>query len=148
MKAYKAGLPVPEISDEEAKLLYEANKDSTHAVTPPPIDTTAAAAEDVTDSSDDTTSSDDESPAPVVKEPSPVPAKKQRVGKDASKKKLLAAEPEPVLDPLLRATEKKKPGKKAKAPAAEAIKPEASVVSPPKTGEKQKKKKRKSAAAE
>lgn len=151
MKAYKAGLPVPEISDVEAKLLYEASKDSANNALSPPADTVAdVTGETGSDSSTVSSSSEDESPAPVLKEPSPVPTKKQKASKDASKKKALAAEPEPILDPLLRATEKKKSSKKAKtsAPAVEAVRPEPPAVSMPKASEKQKKKKRKNAASE
>lgn len=146
MKAYKAGQTLPVISDGEAKRLYEQNK---QAGTLPSTtqSETVHVAEEESDSSEDT-SSEEELDEPA-KAPSPVPAaKKQRVGKEATKKKPAVIEPEPVLDPALRSPEKKKGGKKtskAAEVAAEARKAAAEAAAPPpKADEKQKKKKRKS----
>lgn len=146
MKAYKAGQTLPVISDGDAKRLYEQNKQAGTLPGTTQLET-AHVAEEESDSSEDT-SSDEELDEPA-KAPSPVPAaKKQRVGKEAAKKKSAVAEPEPVLDPALRSPEKKKGGKKtskAAEVAAEAKKAAAEAAAPPpKADEKQKKKKRKS----
>ena len=150
MKAYKAGQPLPSISDAEAKRLYEQNKQNGKLPNTTQLETVHVPEEE-SDSSEDSSSDEDETQP--AKSPSPVPAaKKQRVGKDATKKKPVVAERAPVLDPALRSLEKRKGGKKASKAAevaAEAKKAAAEAAAPPaKAEEKQKKKKRRSAATD
>ena len=147
MKAYKEGLPIPEISDADAKRLYEQTKSSGGDVGTAQIVSANAPTDDEGSEASDDTSSGNDSPEPI-KAPSPVPAsKKQKTAKEASKRKQLAAEPEPVLDPALRSPEKKKPGKKGRGNETVDVKgasTEIPAAQSSKAGEKQKKKKRKS----
>ena len=149
VKAYKAGQPLPEISDAQAKQLYEHNKQSGKIPNASQLET-AHVSDDPSDTSEDSSSDDDESPEPV-KKPSPVPVAKRQKASKESKRKTAAIEPDPVLDPALRSPEKKKIGKKsAKAAdgAAETKKAAAAVANTPSKAEKQKKRKRKSGASE
>lgn len=148
MKAYKEGLPIPEISDAEAKRLYEQSKPSGGDLgVGQAVSAQLPTDDEASDDSDDT-STDNDTPEPP-KAPSPVPvSKKQKAAKEASKRKNLAAEPDPVLDPALRSPEKKKPGKKGRVndlpDYINTGPPEAPAATTSKVSEKQKKKKRKS----
>ncbi|KAG8533818.1 uncharacterized protein KY384_001559 [Bacidia gigantensis] len=149
MKAYKAGLPLPEIDEAEAKRLYLQNKQTGKIPDTTNIETQhAPVAEENTETSEDSSSDEESEP---LKEPSPPPAtKKQKVGKEAAKRKAAAPEPEPVLDPALRGPEKKKPGKRGSkaTEAAESKKAAAELAAPPpKTEEKSKKKKQRKSTA-
>lgn len=79
-KAYKAGLPLPEISDAEAKRLYEQNKQTGQVPNTTQLETSHVPEEESDTSSD--TSSDESSPEPA---PAP-PAKKQKAGKESKKR--------------------------------------------------------------
>lgn len=72
VKAYKAGLPIPEISDAQAKELYDEQQKIGIFHLPPPEDLTHAIDHIDSDPSaaDDDTSSSDETPEPP-REPSP-----------------------------------------------------------------------------
>ncbi|KAL9099878.1 MAG: hypothetical protein Q9163_004684 [Psora crenata] len=148
-KAYRAKQPLPDISDAQAKHLYEQAKKSAKIQSPTPVKSGHTSEED-SDTSDDG-SSDDESPEPE-KSPSPAPAaKKQKLSKAARKKAALAAEPDPILDPALRSPVTKRTSKKSAKAAEEAPVAKKAVTeaaSPPAKSEKQKKKKRKSAATD
>ena len=72
VKAYKAGLPIPEISDAEAKRLYEEQKrvGIIHEPTPNDIGHKEEQLDSETSDDDVSSSSDEESPEPL-KVPSP-----------------------------------------------------------------------------
>ncbi|KAL8819929.1 MAG: hypothetical protein Q9191_007625 [Dirinaria sp. TL-2023a] len=170
MKEYKAGRPIPEISEAEAKELLEEMKKRGEIKSEAPLDVGGPTeASDGSDTSSDTSSSEDESPEPA-KEPSPPKspprASKRRKGAAAEKKPspvkpTPAKEAEPTASPTANKSpevEKKKKGSKkkdskavqeAEAKSAPAV---AAASSPPKstTQEKPKKtrKKRKSEAVD
>ncbi len=113
--AYKAGKPIPEISDAEAKKLYETTKKDGKIPAPADLDPGHIDEEDESDSS---TTSDEESPEPV-KAPSP---KRKKTAKNAVEKKASSAKqtpakaPEPVVvEPISQSPEKTSPEKKKKA---------------------------------
>lgn len=112
--AYKAGKPIPEISDAEAKKLYETTKKDGKIPAPADLDPGHIDEEDESDSS---TTSDEDSPEPV-KAPSP---KRKKTAKSAAEKKLSSAKqssakaPEPVAaEPISQSSEKTSPEKKKK----------------------------------
>lgn len=112
--AYKAGKPIPEISDAEAKKIYETTNKDGKIPAPADLDPGHSEEEDETDSS---TTSDEESPEPV-KAPSP---KRKKSAKNAEKKAPSAKQtpakaPEPVVaEPISHSSGKTSPEKKKKA---------------------------------
>ena len=109
MKAYKAGQPIPQISDAEATKLYEATKKE--GKLPKPADLDPGHVDEEESSSD--SSSEDESPEPVVKAPPPKKSKTEK--KSSATKPPPAKEAEPaVLERSSKSPEKKKKGSKKK----------------------------------
>ncbi|KAF6234885.1 hypothetical protein HO173_006815 [Letharia columbiana] len=113
--AYKAGKPIPEISDAEAKKLYETTKKDGKILAPADLDPGHIDEEDESDSS---TTSDEDSPEPV-KAPSP---KRKKTAKNSVEKKPPSAKqtpakaPEPaVAEPTSQSPEKTSLEKKKKA---------------------------------
>lgn len=104
--AYKAGKPIPEISDAEAKKLYETTKKDGNIVAPADLDPGHIDEEDGSDSS---TSSDEESPEPV-KAPSP---KRKKTAKSTAEKKLASAKQTPAkaLEPVVAGPASQSPEK-------------------------------------
>jgi len=170
VQAYKEGRPIPEISDLEAKKLYDEQLKAGNVKTEVPLDPSPAEVEDESGSSDDSESSDDESPEPA-KEPSPPKspprASKRRKGAATEKKsspikQTLAKQVEPASSPEAERAvksleaEKKKKGVKKSTKATEEVEPKstptAARISPPKSiGQdkaKRSRKKRKSEAVE
>jgi len=147
MKAYKAGLPVPEISDEEAKKLYEEQKKAGIVHEPPKDDIPAA--QDIDSDSDD-------EPAAPPKAPSPPRASKRRKSDKPTPAKgadqvQLNAEHEQAVKTKSPEKEKKKRAPKAKdGKAKEDATPAKPAAAPEDSQKKEKKarKKRKSEAAE
>ncbi|KAK4696380.1 transcriptional regulator HMO1, partial [Lecanoromycetidae sp. Uapishka_2] len=146
-KAYKAGQPIPQISDAEATKLYENTKKDGALPKPADLDPGHGEEEDGTDSSEDTSS--DESPEPIK----PPPAKRSKKEEKKSAKSTPAKEPEPVIpERHSKSPEKKKKKgskKEAKAVESEAEKEVvAEATSAPQEKPKTKGRKRKSAAAD
>ncbi|KAL9066744.1 MAG: hypothetical protein Q9161_007333 [Pseudevernia consocians] len=162
--AYKAGKPIPEISDAEAKKLYETTKKDGKIPAPADLDPGHIDEEEDSDSS---TTSDEDSPEPV-KAPSP---KRKKTAKNTAEKKPPSAKqtpakaPEPTTSqsPEKTALEKKRKASKKKEPkiSGDVIESKKEIVaeppsSPPKvTGQdsqqkqqKKKGRKRKSEVAE
>ena len=109
MKAYKAGQPIPQISDAEATKLYEATKKE--GKLPKPADLDPGHVEEEDSSSD--SSSEDESPEPVIKAPPPKKSKSEK--KSSSTKPTPAKEAEPAVpERSSKSPEKKKKGSKKK----------------------------------
>ena len=83
MKAYKAGLPIPEISEAEAERLYEEQKSVGHLQKPSAI----AAAEDtgISDADSSSDESEQRSRSPV-KAASPRSSKRRKTTKDGVEK--------------------------------------------------------------
>jgi len=151
VQAYKAGRPIPEISDPEAKKLYDEQLKAGTMKSEAPLDPSPAEAEDESGSSDDTESSDDESPEPA-KEPSPPKspprASKRRKGAASENKSspvkqtpIKQVEPasSPEADRAIKSpeAEKKKKGTKKSTKATEEVEPKATPTaaasSPPKS---------------
>lgn len=114
--AYKAGKPIPEISDAEAKKLYEDTKKDGKIPAPADLDPGHIEEED---SSDSTTTSDEDSPEPI-KTPSPSPKRKKTKNtvekKPASSKQTPAKAFQPVVvEPISQSLEKTSLEKKKKA---------------------------------
>lgn len=113
--AYKAGKPIPEISDAEAKKLYETTKKDGKIPATADLDPGHIDEEDESDSS---TTSEEDSPEPV-KAPSP---KRKKTAKNTAERKAPSAKqtpakaPEPVVaEPTSQSPEKTSPEKKKKA---------------------------------
>ncbi|KAL2054828.1 hypothetical protein ABVK25_005132 [Lepraria finkii] len=146
MKAYKAGQPIPQINDADAKKLYENTKKDGKLPKPAELDP-GHVEEEETSTSD--SSSSDEEPEPVK---APPPKKSKTEKKSSSSKQTPAKESEPaVLERSSKSPEKKKKGSKKKdakmtIDAAESNKEVVAETSP--TQPKTKGRKRKSAAAE
>lgn len=170
VQAYKEGRPIPEISDVEAKKLYDEQLKAGNVKSELPLDPSPVAAEDEPGSSDDSESSEDESPEPA-KEPSPPKspprASKRRKGaapekKSSPVKPTPAKQTEPASSPEAERAvkspeaEKKKKVTKKSAKATEEVEPKgtpaAATSSPPKSIGQDKarrsRKKRKSEAVE
>lgn len=114
--AYKAGKPIPEISDAEAKKLYEDTKKDGKIPAPADLDPGHIEEEDTSDS---TTTSDEDSPEPI-KTPSPSPKRKKTKNtvekKPASSKQTPAKAFQPVVvEPISQSLEKTSLEKKKKA---------------------------------
>jgi len=108
MKAYKAGQPIPQISDAEATKLYEATKKE--GKLPKPADLDPGHVEEEDSSSD--SSSEDESPEPIKVPP---PKKSKSDKKSSSTKPTPAKEAEPAIpERSSKSPEKKKKGSKKK----------------------------------
>ena len=113
--AYKASKPIPEISDAEAKKLYEDTKKDGKIPAPADLDLGHIDEEDTSDSS---TSSEEDSPEPV-KAPSP---KRKKTTKNTTEKKppstkqtpAKAAEPV-IVEPTSQSPDKTSTEKKKKA---------------------------------
>lgn len=170
VQAYKEGRPIPEISDAEAKKLYDEQLKAGNVKSEVPLDPSPAAAEDESGSSGDSETSSDESPEPA-KEPSPPKSpprsSKRRKGAAAEKKSLPvkqtpAKQLEPASSPEAERAvkspeaEKRKRVTKKSTKATEEVEPKATATagtsSPPKSiGQdkaKRGRKKRKSEAVE
>ncbi|MCJ1273058.1 hypothetical protein MMC21_000847 [Puttea exsequens] len=148
-KAYKAGLPIPQISDDEAVRLYESLNPDGKLHKPVEIDPALVADADESSSSEDTSSED--SPPPPVKAPAPKKAKIEK----KSKPPATIPEPAPVIpEHSSKSPEKKKKSHKKKDTratddAAESKKETVTeVASPSLEKPKNKGRKRKSAAAD
>ncbi|MCJ1350204.1 MAG: hypothetical protein MMC33_000185 [Icmadophila ericetorum] len=96
MKAYKAGLPIPEISEEQAEKLYEEQQRA--GFVPKPIPTTLAPVEPnpASDSSDASSEEDEKSPTPTK---APSPPKSPRASKRRKTNKESAEHATPVKAP-------------------------------------------------
>ncbi|KAL8774027.1 MAG: hypothetical protein Q9209_001135 [Squamulea sp. 1 TL-2023] len=117
VQAYKAGLPIPEFTSEEARQLYDEEKNTGVAPPAPAQDATPDHDEDV-DSEDEseTSSSDEESPEPpkAVSPPkSPRASKRGKGTKGRTAEKASPKEPTPVEPtPKTPETDRKKKGTK------------------------------------
>lgn len=114
-EAYKAGKPIPEISDAEAKKLYEDTKKDGKIPAPADLDPGHIDEEHTSDSS---TTSDEDSPEPV-KAPSP---KRKKTTKNTMEKKPPVTKQTPakalesvVVEPISQSPEKTASDKKKKA---------------------------------
>lgn len=114
VKAYKAGKPIPEISDSEAKKLYEEQK-KVGIIHEPPHDDLGQSEEHLDSESSNSSSSEDEgSPEPprAPSPPSPRLSKRRKATKDSSGKKPSLTKQIPVRE--LEQTPKSTPGQAAK----------------------------------
>ncbi|KAI4166022.1 MAG: hypothetical protein LQ342_000453 [Letrouitia transgressa] len=147
VKAYKAGRPIPEFTEEEAKQLFEQQKERGAFPDHPQFAVADADHDEDVDSQDsDSVSSEDESPEPPK---APSPAKSPKVtkrGKGAKEKSSpikQASTKDAVSASELKSpeTEKKPKGSKKKHVQAE---PEVNPSKSKKDGERKQRKKRKS----
>ena len=138
MKAYKEGKPIPEISDAEAKKLFDEQRKAGGFPDPPPDDPTVEEHPDSETS--DASSSDDETPEPIKAHSPPRTSKRSKRDKESSFKATPTKVVEPVASPMAeRASKspemerKKKTRKNAKASdeVLEAKKEAVEVVSSP-----------------
>ena len=146
MKAYKAGQPIPQISDIEATKLYETTKKDGKLPKPAELDPGHVEEEDSTSDS----SSEDESPEPVK---APPPKKSKAEKKSSLTKATPAKEVEPAVPERSSKSpeKKKKSSKKKDAKAVDEVfesKKEVLANAIPPVQPKTKGRKRKSTAAE
>ncbi|KAL9612915.1 MAG: hypothetical protein Q9167_002498 [Letrouitia subvulpina] len=151
VKAYKAGRPIPEFTEEEAKHLYEQQKERGAFPDHPQFAVADADHDEDVDSEDsDSVSSEDESPEPPK---APSPAKSPKVtkrGKGAKEKSspIKQASTKDALSAIevkSPETEKKSKGSKKKNAPAE---PEVHPSKSKKDGERKQRKKRKNEPAD
>ena len=126
VQAYKAGLPIPEISSEEAKALHEEEKKT--GAPPAPIQEASSEHEDKSKSEDDSDESSSSSEDEPPKAPSPPKSPRtSKRGKGAKEKPAKKAAPVEKPAPVERSNaspevdKKKKTTKKKDAPAVDAI---------------------------
>ena len=120
MKAYKEGKPIPEISDAEAKKLFDEQRKAGGFPDPPPDDPTVEEHPDSETS--DASTSDDETPEPIKARSPPRTSKRSKKDKESPIKPPPTKMVEPVASPVaerasksLEIERKKKSRKNAKA---------------------------------
>ncbi|KAL8972629.1 MAG: hypothetical protein Q9183_000433 [Haloplaca sp. 2 TL-2023] len=136
VQAYKAGLPIPEVSHEEAKALHEEEKKT--GAPPAPVQEASSDHEDKSESEDDSdessSSSEDEPPKAPSPPKSPRTSKRGKGAKEKAAKKAAPVEkPAPVerSNTTPEVDKKKKTTKKKDAPAVDAISERRKIVPAP-----------------